>query len=361
MNKNRISVSGKGLTQMVLALLVIFAGIYPAFADNRYKDPVSGCAVLAPKFLDGKSTFSYQGGCKAGLAEGNGKASWSARDLHGNPLVWEGTFKEGNFVARTKPSTVAGVYSMFDDNFEMARLMLAKNGHFIFGFNFVLGTLTQISDSWDGRWEENKKDGSICFTAPPPLPLLFGRWTADEVEPDEIRVQIKGRANGFLSWGDGPKDQVFLSPYTSGNVFLKAGTPILNVAILDTEDGEEESEETPSRIYRHTLNPKYNDYELILRKEDKEDLFPLLDLLVFGRVSGKEKDDKPMPKSSTVCGTIAPGIMDADGKIVPGLMRRNLTQQEGGEFSKALAERADPLTFGDKIIYTRVRGERVED
>jgi hypothetical protein len=365
MNKSGIPGRKQALMQMMLVLLTVFTSI-PVFADdNQYKDPASGCAVLGPSFLADKTNFKYQGGCKAGFAEGKGKATWVMRELPGNPLMWEGTFRAGVFVARAQSTTIAGVYSMFDRENEISRLILAENGHFFFGISFVLGTLTSISESGEGRWEEKKKEGGICLTIPPPLPLLlFGRRTVDEVEPDKIRVQLESRGEGevILSWGDGPEDQNTLSPYNR-EVSLKARTPILTIFLLETATGHEEAEKrmnTP-RVYRYALNPEYNDYKLILKKNDDGELLPIIDMLVFGREPSDEKMATPVPEYRTACGTITTGLMHRDGKNVHGFMRRDLSQQEGKDWGKGLAERADPLTYEEgKTIYKRVRGEELE-
>jgi len=84
-----------------LTALVLLAGCcvgMPVFAA-QFKDPASGCTVAAPRYLGSDDyTFRYQGGCKAGLAEGKGKATWSLRNAPGKAVVWEGTFSAGVYL-----------------------------------------------------------------------------------------------------------------------------------------------------------------------------------------------------------------------------------------------------------------------
>ncbi|MDR2990515.1 MAG: hypothetical protein LBU72_01035 [Burkholderiaceae bacterium] len=90
-----------GRIRTALALLTALAAIAaaaPALAA-RYKDPASGCAVAAPTYLGNSDyTLQYHGGCKAGLAEGKGKATWILRNAPQNQVVWEGTFSAGVYL-----------------------------------------------------------------------------------------------------------------------------------------------------------------------------------------------------------------------------------------------------------------------
>ncbi|MDR1967342.1 MAG: hypothetical protein LBQ32_01440, partial [Burkholderiaceae bacterium] len=65
----------------------------------QHKDPASGCAVVAPRYLASSDySFQYQGACKAGLAEGKGKAIWTLRSSPQNHVVWEGRFSAGVYL-----------------------------------------------------------------------------------------------------------------------------------------------------------------------------------------------------------------------------------------------------------------------
>jgi hypothetical protein len=65
----------------------------------QHKDPASGCAVIAPRYLANSDySFQYQGACKAGLAEGKGKAIWTLRASPQNHVVWEGSFSAGVYL-----------------------------------------------------------------------------------------------------------------------------------------------------------------------------------------------------------------------------------------------------------------------
>jgi hypothetical protein len=81
----------------LLAALTACASL-PARAA-LHKDSASGCAVAAPAYLgSGDYSFQYHGGCKAGLAEGQGKAVWALRSLPEKTVVWEGAFSAGVYL-----------------------------------------------------------------------------------------------------------------------------------------------------------------------------------------------------------------------------------------------------------------------
>ena len=70
------------------------------------KDAGSGCAVVVPRYLTSEDyQFAYQGACKAGLAEGAGRAVWTLRLSPQNRVVWEGAFSAGVFL----PPPAAGL------------------------------------------------------------------------------------------------------------------------------------------------------------------------------------------------------------------------------------------------------------
>jgi len=91
MKKN--STPKNALTLLALALLAA-----PAWAA-QHKDPASGCVVMAPRYLASSDyTFQYQGSCKAGLAEGKGKAIWTLSNAPQKQVVWEGAFSAGVYL-----------------------------------------------------------------------------------------------------------------------------------------------------------------------------------------------------------------------------------------------------------------------
>ncbi|MCL2887612.1 MAG: hypothetical protein FWF20_12740, partial [Betaproteobacteria bacterium] len=87
----------KRLAMVALTLLAVAAAT-PALAV-RHQDPASGCAVAAPRYLASSDySFQYQGGCQAGLAEGQGKATWTLRNSPEKRVVWEGVFSAGVYL-----------------------------------------------------------------------------------------------------------------------------------------------------------------------------------------------------------------------------------------------------------------------
>ncbi|WP_056897401.1 hypothetical protein [Pseudorhodoferax sp. Leaf274] len=77
------------------------AGLWLAASAQaaQHKDPGSGCAVVAPRYLASSDyQFAYSGACKAGLAEGAGRAVWTLRLSPQNRVVWEGAFSAGVYL-----------------------------------------------------------------------------------------------------------------------------------------------------------------------------------------------------------------------------------------------------------------------
>ena len=68
------------------------------------KDPTSGCGVVAQRYLGSNDyIFQYQGGCKDGLAQGAGKATWTLRYAQSaKPVVWDGMFDHGVYLPPPK-------------------------------------------------------------------------------------------------------------------------------------------------------------------------------------------------------------------------------------------------------------------
>ena len=82
----------------VAFVLLTVCALTPALA-TQHKDPASGCAVTGPRYLASSDyTFQYRGGCKAGLAEGKGKATWTLSMSPGHAVVWEGAFSAGVYL-----------------------------------------------------------------------------------------------------------------------------------------------------------------------------------------------------------------------------------------------------------------------
>ncbi|MGM9479994.1 hypothetical protein ACS5PN_02230 [Roseateles sp. NT4] len=65
----------------------------------EHRDATSNCAVIAPRYLGSNDyVFSYQGGCRDGLAEGKGRASWALRLSPQNAETWAGRFSAGVYL-----------------------------------------------------------------------------------------------------------------------------------------------------------------------------------------------------------------------------------------------------------------------
>lgn len=82
-------------------LLGALAGLVLATSAQavQHKDAASGCAVVAPRYLASSDyLFAYQGACKAGLADGAGRAVWTLRLSPQNQVVWEGAFSGGVYL-----------------------------------------------------------------------------------------------------------------------------------------------------------------------------------------------------------------------------------------------------------------------
>lgn len=87
-----------GACAWALAALLASAG---AVAANPAGVSTGDCAVLASgQMRSDEYIASYQGACKAGQADGQGKAVWQLRNApNAAPVVWQGRFAQGVFLA----------------------------------------------------------------------------------------------------------------------------------------------------------------------------------------------------------------------------------------------------------------------
>ena len=75
------------------------AALTPGAHAAEHRDAASGCAVTAPPHLATNDyIFSYQGGCRDGLAEGKGRAIWVLRYSPSNKEEWAGRFSAGVYL-----------------------------------------------------------------------------------------------------------------------------------------------------------------------------------------------------------------------------------------------------------------------
>jgi hypothetical protein len=85
--------------QLLASLLVAGAAATGTAQAAEHRDPTSGCVVQAPSYLASNDfIFSYEGACRNGLAEGQGKAIWTLRYSPQNRHVWAGRFNNGVFL-----------------------------------------------------------------------------------------------------------------------------------------------------------------------------------------------------------------------------------------------------------------------
>jgi hypothetical protein len=80
-------------------LLALAIGLAANAQAAQHKDAASGCAVTAPAYLASNDyVFSYQGACREGLAEGQGKAIWTLRNSPSHREEWAGRFSAGVYL-----------------------------------------------------------------------------------------------------------------------------------------------------------------------------------------------------------------------------------------------------------------------
>jgi hypothetical protein len=79
--------------------LALVAGLAAQAQAAQHKDPASGCEVSAPAYLASSDyVFSYQGACRNGLAEGQGKAIWTLKNAPSKREEWAGRFSAGVYL-----------------------------------------------------------------------------------------------------------------------------------------------------------------------------------------------------------------------------------------------------------------------
>lgn len=82
-----------------LVAAALCSGAVAGAQAAEHRDPASGCIVFAPQYLaSGDYVFSYQGGCRDGLADGKGRAVWALRLSPQNTRERAGRFSAGVFL-----------------------------------------------------------------------------------------------------------------------------------------------------------------------------------------------------------------------------------------------------------------------
>ncbi|MDR2677975.1 MAG: hypothetical protein LBB51_00870 [Zoogloeaceae bacterium] len=180
-------------------------------------------------------------------------------------------------------------------------VFLLDNG--LFFYSLALGIAGRgYQFSWNGTWKEAAKD-QVCLTMSPPEIVLFGRLDTEKaLDPKQLMRDVihlnmdehskEYSANVFLSRKTGvreelPEDFARFGSYWDDSVnwtdyrggiseHMKADTSFLWSALLDETDLSNKSQ---MRVYRHALDPRYNDYVLMVKNPgltgfSHEDDFP---------------------------------------------------------------------------------------
>ena len=152
-----------------------------AAGDGRAASPAGvstgACEVLASGQLGSNEYIaSYQGACKDGQANGQGRAEWRLRYApNAAPVVWEGRFHQGVYLAE---SAVKGARRI-----DRTRVLLD------------LGTFQSAGQS--GRmWVESRVDGKLPASACQPISVRLlapGELTDDNVAKQWLQA-------GFQRW-----------------------------------------------------------------------------------------------------------------------------------------------------------------
>ena len=164
----------------------VLAGlVYAASTATAHAAPAGvstgGCEVLASGMLrTNEYLHTYQGGCKNGLAEGEGKATWQLRNAESAPpITWQGRFAQSIFLAERQTVSAKRV-----DNL---RVLLD------------LGPLDAPSGAQPGRlWVESRVEGKLPASACQPLSLQAS--TNGKLSDDAVAK--KWLDNAYARWFD---------------------------------------------------------------------------------------------------------------------------------------------------------------
>jgi sRNA-binding protein len=95
--------------RLLLAPLLA-AALTSGASAAEHRDPTSGCVVQAPRYLASNDfIFSYEGACRNGVAEGQGKAIWTLRHAPQKRHEWAGRFSSGIFLPEPSQGLTASV------------------------------------------------------------------------------------------------------------------------------------------------------------------------------------------------------------------------------------------------------------
>jgi hypothetical protein len=148
---------------LAIGALVLAWSAVPAFGGDYLTDPVTGCRVYNPHPNAGE-TFSWQGRCENGFAEGKGTLRWlqNGRETETDQGEWKGGHQTGKAIqvwsrgrfegdVRDGLPDGKGVLTMGDIRYE---------GDFIAGKPDGTGTLKDTTGTFQGPWKAGCfKDG----------------------------------------------------------------------------------------------------------------------------------------------------------------------------------------------------------
>lgn len=85
--------------RIIYASMALAAGLSTGAQAAQHRDAASGCTVIAPAYLASSDyKFSYQGACRNGLADGQGKAIWTLTNAPQKREEWAGRFSAGVYL-----------------------------------------------------------------------------------------------------------------------------------------------------------------------------------------------------------------------------------------------------------------------
>jgi hypothetical protein len=126
MSKFDIPMNTSSVLARLCAAALLAGGLASAHAAS-HRDPATGCVVIAPEFLASSDyVFSYQGGCRDGLAEGKGRAVWALRLSPQNTRERAGRFSAGVFLPEPSDGLRARALKGEDVLFDLGSLPTLK-------------------------------------------------------------------------------------------------------------------------------------------------------------------------------------------------------------------------------------------
>lgn len=111
---------------LMMAAGAIALCVWPAAQAQPSKDAAGGCAVHTSGYLAGDDyILNYTGGCKDGLAHGEGQAVWSLKYSENKKITWKGRFNQGVYQPPPLPDAKGSLLSRGKVVFELGDLPAA--------------------------------------------------------------------------------------------------------------------------------------------------------------------------------------------------------------------------------------------